>query len=196
MSLKFVIFFGSCREGRLGFPAALYMSNLLKARNHEVFLFDPEERQFPLLRKAYHSYSNPADVPSWLSEVREEVVKADALLVVSAEYNHSLPPALVNAMDHFPPDDYRYKPCGIVTYSYGAFGGARVAMQLRNLLGELGMVTAGTMFAIPKIHEAFDKEGVPQNDYMVKGGAKLIAEVEWYAQALKSHKEKNGKPAQ
>ncbi len=41
------------------------------------------------------------------------------IVLVSAEYNATIPPALTNLLDHFPPASYRHKPCSIVTYSLG-----------------------------------------------------------------------------
>ncbi len=44
-------------------------------------------------------------------------MEADAYVLVSGEYNESIPPALTNMMDHFPPKAYAFKPCALVTYS-------------------------------------------------------------------------------
>ena len=49
---------------------------------------------------------------------------ADAFIVVSGEYNHSIPPALSNLLDHFL-EEYFFRPSAIVCYSAGAFGGVR-----------------------------------------------------------------------
>jgi len=193
--LKFTLFFGSVREGRFGIRAANYLVKTLKSRKHKVFFFDPEERAFPLLRKPFHHYATPEEAPQYLRDVRKEILSSDAFIVVAAEYNHSMPPALLNALDHFHPDDYRHKPCGIVTYSYGSFGGVRAGVQLRSLLGELGMVTPSFMYAIPTILESFNEQGEPQNEIIKKNAETLIKEVEWYATALKTHREKVGPPS-
>uniref|UniRef100_T1IMV9 NADPH-dependent FMN reductase-like domain-containing protein n=1 Tax=Strigamia maritima TaxID=126957 RepID=T1IMV9_STRMM len=189
MALKVTVFFGSVREGRWGFRAAKYIAQQLRKKDYEVFLYDPEAIPIPLLRKPFHHYQNPDDAPQYLQDVRKEIISSDAFIVVAAEYNHSMPPALVNAMDHFHPDDYRHKPCGICTYSYGSFGGVRAGVQLRSFLGELGMITPSYMFPIPTILESFTEDGVPQNEHMIKNTEKLIDEVGWYAQALKNHRE-------
>lgn len=47
--------------------------------------------------------------------------ESSGLVLVSAEYNATAPPALTNLLDHFPPASYRHKPCSIVTYSLGKF---------------------------------------------------------------------------
>uniref|UniRef100_T1JCY7 Uncharacterized protein n=1 Tax=Strigamia maritima TaxID=126957 RepID=T1JCY7_STRMM len=188
MALKVTIFFGSVREGRLGLRAANYIAQQLKKQEYRVFLLDPEENPFPMLRKPFHHYANPDDAPQYVKDVRKEIISSDAFIVVSAEYNHSMPPALVNVMDHFPPGDFKHKPCGIVTYSVGGFGGIRAGVQLRSFLGELGMITPAFMFPIPKVNEAFSEDGRPQNEHMIKNTEKMINEVVWYANALKNHR--------
>ena len=40
---------------------------------------------------------------------------ADAIVVVSGEYNHSIPPALSNLLDHFL-EEWFWKPSAIVCY--------------------------------------------------------------------------------
>ena len=43
--------------------------------------------------------------------------------IVTPEYNCSLPPALTNLLDHFPPASFRHKPATIAAYSMGPWGG-------------------------------------------------------------------------
>ena len=48
-----------------------------------------------------------------------EARSADAFVVVSGEYNHSISPALSNLLDHFL-EEYFWRPSAIVCYSAGA----------------------------------------------------------------------------
>jgi len=80
---------------------------------------DPLEMQVPMLTKPLHHYSDRTQAPGWLIEANHKLVEADAVVVVSAEYNHSAPPALTNLLDHFPGSSFSYKPSGIVCYSMG-----------------------------------------------------------------------------
>jgi NAD(P)H-dependent FMN reductase len=118
--------------------------------------------------------------------------EADAIVVVSGEYNHSLPAALKNLLDHFQAE-YFWKPAGIVTYSGGPFGGSRVAVHLRAVLGELGMVTLPSMFALSRVGASFDDDGNAIDDSYIRRSKKFLDELEWYATGLKAARN-NGVP--
>ena len=156
---------------------------------------DPDVLDLPLLRKPLHFYKDQSEAPAVLRDTNQIITAADAFVVVTAEYNHSMPPALTNMMDHFPIASYKYRPSGIVCYSMGSFGGVRAAMQCRMLLGELATPSVGPLFAIPQINKALSETGEPLNAHMDSGADKLIKELEWYGTALKKQRESVGLPS-
>lgn len=120
MSLrKAIIFISSTRDGRFGDRVANNVRTALEKKGFSVRTFDPVEMDFPLLRMPLHFMKDRSAAPQWLVDANEEIKEADAFVVVTAEYNCGLPPALSNMMDHFPPSSYRHRPCSIVTYSMG-----------------------------------------------------------------------------
>jgi len=87
-----------------------------------VCCIDPVAMPFPLLTKSMTQLQYEGlQAPDWLDAINNKLKQADSVVVVSAEYNHSIPPALSNMLDHFPPASYAYKPSGIVCYSTGKF---------------------------------------------------------------------------
>ena len=82
-------------------------------------------------------------------------------------------------------------------YSAGSFGGVRASIQARAFLGELGSPNCSNVFAIPKIQNALTVDGdpTPEDTHLEKGANVFISELEWYANALKNHRDKFGKPA-
>ena len=137
MPLKIVVFVGSVRSDRQGIKAARFVQRSLAARGHDVTIVDPVEVQLPLLDRMYKEYEK-GKAPEALERLATLDRAADAFVVVSGEYNHSIPPALSNLLDHFL-EEYFWRPSAIVCYSAGALGGVRAAMQLRAMLCELGM---------------------------------------------------------
>ena len=157
-------------------------------------LSDPEVLDLPLLKKPLHFFKDRSEAPKVLQDTNKLLEAADCFVVITAEYNHSMPPGLTNTIDHFPISSYKYRPSGIVSYSAGTFGGVRASMQARMLLGEIGSPSVSNIFAIPQIQKALSETGEPLNEHMDKGADKLISELEWYATGLKNHREKVGKP--
>src|SRR5947208_10663804 len=124
----------------------------------------------------YKEYE-PGQAPEALERLARIIKAADAFLIVSAEYNHSIPPALSNLLDHFL-EEYFFRPSAIACYSAGAFGGVRAAMQLRAMLGELGMSSIPSILPFPKVQEAFDDEGHPKDERLAQSTARFLAEME------------------
>jgi len=110
---------------------------------------------------------------------------ADGFIIVSAEYNHSIPAALKNLLDHYQ-SEYLYKPSGIVTYSAGPFGGVRALVNLRAILAELGTPSIPSAFPISHIHSALDDNGNPLDQAYDERVIKFLDEFEWYTHALKN----------
>jgi NAD(P)H-dependent FMN reductase len=188
MKLKLVVFYGSVRSERMGIRAARFMVATCRARGHEVDLIDPLEFQLPLLDKMYKEYE-PGEAPEVMQRMARLIVPADAYIVVSGEYNHTVPPALSNLLDHFL-EEYFWKPSAIVCYSAGAFGGVRAAMTLRCMLAELGMSSIPSIFPVPNIGAAFGADGTPNRAGLSERAEKFMTELEWYARAMKRGRDK------
>lgn len=179
--MRYAVIYGSVRGARQGIKAARFIMKQLQSRGHSVTLIDPVEHELPLLDKMYKEYNGGA--PEMMEHLHGVLNSADCFVIVSAEYNHSVPPALKNLLDHFQ-SEYDRKPAGIATYSAGPFGGVRVAVHLRAVLGELGMITIPTMLPISHVQDAFDDEGVAVEKAYDRRVARFLDELEWYAKAL------------
>lgn len=188
MSLRIVVFYGSVRTARQGIKAARFIVNQCRDRGYDVDLIDPLEYKLPLLDKMYKEYK-PDTAPAALQRLAALIEPADAYIIVSGEYNHTIPPALSNLLDHFL-EEYFLKPSAIVCYSAGSYGGVRAAMTLRAMLAELGMSSIPSLFPVPRVQSAFDDEGRPLDKEWYQRAGKFFAELEWYATALKAAREK------
>jgi NAD(P)H-dependent FMN reductase len=184
MALDILVFYGSVRTDRQGIKAARFVVNQCRQRGHEVDLVDPMVERLPLLDRMYKEYES-GHAPEVLERLAGRIRAADAFIVVSGEYNHSIPPALSNLLDHFL-EEYFWRPSAIVCYSAGAYGGVRAAMQLRALLGELGMPSIPSIFPIPKVQDAFDDDGTPRDPAYPRRIGRFLDELEWYARAMQA----------
>ncbi|MGD9507396.1 MAG: NADPH-dependent FMN reductase [Geminicoccaceae bacterium] len=184
MSLQFAVLYGSVRSERQGIRAARFMLRQLESRGHAATLVDPLEVRLPLLDRMYKEYP-PDAAPPELRRLAELYRAADGFVIISGEYNHGIPPALKNLLDHFL-EEYFFRPSAIVCYSGGSFGGVRAAMQLRMTLAELGTVTIPSLFPIPKIQTAFDEDGTALDPSYDRRVQRFLDELEWFARALQA----------
>jgi NAD(P)H-dependent FMN reductase len=182
VTLNLPVILGTVRRDRVGIRVARYAAAALRERGHQAPLLDPVEYALPLLDRMYKEYA-PGQAPAALERLAGVVRRAEGYVIVSGEYNHSVPPALSNLLDHFL-EEYFFKPSAIVCYSAGAFGGVRAAMQLRAMLAEMGMSSIPSILPFPKAQELLDEEGRPTGDRPGKGAARFFDELEWYAKAL------------
>ena len=186
MSLKISVIYGSTRDGRQGIKFAKYIMRELISRGNKAILIDPMDINIETLTKRYMDYDK-GSAPSSLEEMHQELNTSDAFVIVSAEYNHFMPPALVNVLNHFH-SEYQRKPSAITTYSVSPFGGVRVSSPLRAFLTQLGMPPIPAMLHAPFVNKNFNEDGErvsADKEERNKEFIKFSEELEWYANALK-----------
>ena len=183
MSLHIAILYGSVREARAGIRLVHFLDAVLRRRGHTISIVDAAEYRLPLLDRMYKEYEH-GTAPRVLEELAEIYRRTDAFAIVSGEYNHGIPPALKNLLDHFL-DEYFFRPSAIVCYSAGQFGGVRAAMQLRMTLAELGMPSIPSLLPVPRVQDAFTPEGAPTDPRFEGRAERFFREFEWYAEALR-----------
>ncbi|MBE7204037.1 MAG: NAD(P)H-dependent oxidoreductase [Parafilimonas terrae] len=186
MTLTVPVILGSVRSDRIGIRAARFLTSKLQARGHAAPLVDPAELKLPLLDRMYKEY--PAGTaPEPLERLAALYRGSDAFLIVSAEYNHGVPPALSNTLDHFL-EEYYWRPSAICCYSAGQFGGVRAAMPLRAMLAEMGMPSIPSLLPIPRLQKAIDDAGTPAEPWLERSADRFLDELEWYAEALRTRR--------
>jgi len=179
--MNIAIISGSSRGNREGRKVSKFISKLSKERGWETAVIDPWEIGLPLLDKTYAEMENPEKK---FVDLHDTLENADGFLLVSAEYNHSVPPALKNTLDHFR-NEYFFKPSGIICYSTGPFGGIRAGEHLRSICAILGMPAIPTMLPISKVKESFNDDGASVDGVYERRAKRFFDEFEWYLEAFK-----------
>jgi NAD(P)H-dependent FMN reductase len=188
MVLNTAVVYGSARQSRQGIKAARFILRQLELRGQNANLVDSEEQKLPLLDRMYKEFDK-GEAPETMEKIADIFRNADGFIIVSGEYNHSVPAALKNLLDHFQ-GEYLYKPSALVTYSAGPFGGVRALVNLRGIMAELGAPSIPSAFPISKVQNSFDDEGNVVNAPYEQRVGKFLDEYEWYADALKWAREK------
>lgn len=96
--------------------------------------------------------------------LKQEILSAQGVLFVTAEYNRSIPGVLKNAIDHasrpYGQSAWAGKPAGVIGVSVGAIGTALAQQHLRNVLAYLDMPTLGQPEAFVQAKDGlFDANG-------------------------------------
>jgi NAD(P)H-dependent FMN reductase len=219
-TFKTIVFLGSGRnvvapwggDKRLGDRVVAHVKAVLKARKasfdkgklvmtHDVTVFDPVEvfGKGGALESSGGHMETPhfylgKSAPAKMNSMAETIKKADCYIIVTPEYNHSIPPALSSIMGHFGGSNYKGKPSAIVSYSPSPWGGARGAVALRPFLSELGCLPVSAMTHLPTAGALFAADGTPKDcDARVHHQLpKMLAQLEWTAMALKEMAARHG----
>lgn len=111
----------------------------------------------------YDEDDDGVDPPAAVVEIRDAIARADAVLIATPEYNHSIPGQLKNAFDWVSrpvaTNPMRNKPVAVIGASTSAFGGVWAQAELRKVLGALGARVLDVELAVPHAHERFDQFG-------------------------------------
>jgi NAD(P)H-dependent FMN reductase len=179
------IFVVSTREGRKGDAVARWFE--ARARQHGAFdvelvdlaevnlpLFD--EPEHPRLRQYAHEHTK-----RW----SERVQRADAFVFVTPEYNFSVPPSLVNALDYLV-HEWAYKPVGFVSYG-GVSGGTRSVQMAKLLVTSLNMMPLPEAVSLPFFARMFAADGTFAPDELQgKAADTMLAELQRWTTALQT----------
>ncbi|WP_431975929.1 NADPH-dependent FMN reductase [Micromonospora haikouensis] len=124
--------------------------------------------------------SGAAEVP-----FAERIAAADAVVVVTPEYNHSYPGPLKAAIDSVGAQ-WHAKPVGFVSYG-GISGGLRAVEPLRGVFAELHTVTIRETVSFAGAHGCFDAAGEPVDAGPVNRAATaMLDQLGWWAEALRT----------
>lgn len=132
--MKIGIILGSTRPGRVSPQVGNWVKEIADKREDADYeIVDIAEFKLPF----YGEADSEKQVEKWSAKLNS----LDGFVFITAEYNHSIPGVLKNALD-LARDEWNNKAAGIV--SYGSTGGARAAEHLRGIMGELHIADVKT----------------------------------------------------
>ena len=130
-------------------------ASVARDKGHTADIVDLAEMDLPMFTIARSSDSEQSpDV----SDLTQQMIDADAWIVVAPEYNGSFPPTLNNAIAWLSRDWQNFrkmctgKPVGLATHSGG--GGAHVIMAMRSMFSFIGADVIGRALTSGRNKEA------------------------------------------
>lgn len=182
------IILGSTRPGRFGIQPAEWLMQLTKEHPEATFeLVDLKEVNLPMLDEPmpalYGNYTQD-HTKEWAKTIGE----ADGFVVVSGEYNYTIPAALKNAIDYLAAE-WRYKPVAFVGYGASA-GGARAIAHLQNVAANIGWFDLRDNLTLVNYFEHLDSDGKYQfTEQQAETAHKLLSNIAFWADKLKPIRE-------
>lgn len=188
--MKVQVIIGSVRPGRVSERVAKWVvAETEKMDGIEmVELVDMKDYPLPLFDEAASPQYNPDRQPEgivkqWLDKLAE----ADAYIIVSPEYNRSMPGVMKNALDYV---DFQLKQKPVALVTHGATGGAQAMANYRAALPQLLAVTVPEPTFITGAAQILNEEGTldeaakanPYGPLTALQGT--LASLLWYSKAL------------
>ncbi len=127
-------------------------------------------------------------LPDAALRLRQRIAAADALVIATPEYNHSIPGGLKNAIDWVSrgkDQPFRGRPVLVLSASPGAYGGVRAQATLRQVLASVGSVVLPASVSVPHADKAFDGAGLLIDPRQRAQVEKACAELLRFAAALR-----------
>jgi NAD(P)H-dependent FMN reductase len=175
------VLLGTIREGRRSLPVALAAVDAVRARGATSDLLDLADPAIPMLVERRRRLDPPHPAVEALGRALDG---ADALIVVTPEYNHGIPGALKNAVDHFLPEFAR-KPVGVVTVSAGPGGGRVALLQARALFSAVGAVPVPAACLVARVNDLIDADDRLSDTATLGHLGKLVDDVLWWEHAAR-----------
>ncbi|WP_214322925.1 NADPH-dependent FMN reductase [Nonomuraea sediminis] len=186
---KLKIIVGTTRPTRAADRVAPWVASVAAAHeSFDVEVLDLRDWPLPFFSEHFGTlgdindptYSEPV-VKAWNRKIKD----ADAYIVVTGEYNHSLPGVLKNAIDSaWQSNAFRNKPVAVVGYSAGIGGGIRAIEHLAQIVVETEAVPLRNTVVIPFVNDAFDDAGRPASPLTNVGLDVVLDDLAWWSVAL------------
>ena len=177
--LRIPVLVGSVRRGRRSIRVARFAAAGLEAAGARAPLLDLAELDLPIMEERLHKRDDP---PPGLVGFSRAIRSADAVVVVSPEYNGSWPGVLKNALDYIYGEWFR-KPVGIVTVSAGGYGGVQLHSQLQLFFLRVKALPVAGM-NVAHVARSFGEDGEPLEARYEKSFAGFVDTLEWYARVV------------
>lgn len=181
------ILLGTARTGRMSENAARFVhQKLIENERINSQFVDVKDHVYTVTTPPWGKGGADEKETLW-KEIMEE---ADALIIVTPEYNHSYPGELKLLLDSLY-KEYEKKPVGVCGVSAGGLGGARVVNHIKQVLIELKMIPIRNSVYFSGIKDLFSESGTIKDASYGERVEAMLEELLWYTSALKKEKNNN-----
>lgn len=181
MTPKILVFAGSLRQDSLSKKLARAAARMAEAAGAEATFVDLRDYPMALYDGDVEATDGP---PENAFRLQALIAAQDGLIVVSPEYNHSIPALLKNTLDWVSrtprargPNPFTGKVAGLMSTSPGALGGIQGLDHVRRVIETVGALVLPRVVALPHADQAFDTDGNIKDAHMAGRANDLVTEV-------------------
>lgn len=183
---RIALVIGSTRPNRFADKPAQWMLGQVQSRGDiDVEVVDLRDHPLPFFAEQGSNRRVPSKDPAAI-RWQQRIAGFDGFIFVVAEYNHSMPGALKNALDQAYVE-WNHKP--FTAIAYGGVGGARALEHLRGVGVELQMVSTwaavhiggSDFYAVSPLGADKPIEAIEAG--LVQGAKDALDELVWWANA-------------
>jgi len=173
------ILLGTVRQDRVSERVSTLLLNHVEKNHPELETQFFDTREFDLPRD-----DEGTDLCSRNPDWHAAILRADALIIVSPEYNHSFPGSLKRVLDVLL-KEYIHKAVGLCGVSAGWTGGVRAVEALLPVVRELGLAVTFTDLYFPKAGSSIEPDGTPHDPTTFDRVDEFLEELSWMAKTLR-----------
>lgn len=177
--IRLAVIYGSHREDRLCDTIADWVKEELAlcSEYFDLDVIDPNQLDLP----------NKVEKNDAVQAYAQRIGHADAFIVITPEYNHSFPAAIMHLIDlvHY---GWAAKPVAFVSYG-GVSGGLRAVAQLRLVFAELHAVSIRDTVSYTNAWQQIDKQGhLISTRHTENAMKKMLNRLYWWSSVLRQGK--------
>ena len=173
----------SVRTGRKSHNVALYFQKYLSDNYRvNVEILDLKSYSFPIFEERLKNQKSPS---LNVLEFKNKIIASDGVLIVTPEYNGSIPASLKNVIDLLY-EEWHRKPIAFSTVSSGDFGGLQALTHLQFVFWKIRAWTFTANFPVSKVQDKFDDYGIPIHKKETNDLAKIF--IDEFFECIKSSK--------
>jgi len=179
--MKILVFAGSTRRESVNRKLARVAAQAVDAAGGQATLLELADYPMPLYNGDMEAESGPPQNAFLLQEI---IAAHEGLIVVSPEYNHSIPALLKNTLDWISrtprvkgANPFTGKVTGLMAASPGGLGGLQGLDTVHRVLTTVGALVLPKMVAVPRADKVFDAEGQLTDEASARRVGELATEV-------------------
>lgn len=197
--MKLQIILGSTRPGRIGERIAQWILKTVEQHpDFEAEIVDLADYNLPHFNEAVSPRFNPTrQMSPAVKHWTDKIAEADGYIIVTPEYNHSIPGVLKDALDYL---DWQIDRKAVGFVSYGSVGGARAVEHARQIVNFSGAAVVPYSVTLANPTSLIDETGKfigGESQYFGRPAAlqTLLDELGWWTEALNDARTKRPRTA-